>query len=930
MTVTTPSPSAAGGGEVEKREDLVSVTIDGFELQVPKGTLVIRAAELLGIQIPRFCDHPLLDPVGACRQCLVEVEGQRKPLASCTTTVTDGMVVKTQLTSPVADKAQQGVMELLLINHPLDCPVCDKGGECPLQNQAMSNGRAESRFEGIKRTFPKPVNISSQVLLDRERCVLCARCTRFSNQIAGDPFIEMIERGALQQVGIYAEHPFESYFSGNTVQICPVGALTGAAYRFRARPFDLVSTPSACEHCASGCAQRTDHRRGKVLRRLAGDDPEVNEEWNCDKGRWAFQYATQPDRITHPLVRDGSGALVPVSWPEALEVAAAGLTRARGRAGVLTGGRLTVEDAYAYAKFARVALGTNDVDFRSRPHSAEEAHFLAAQVAGVSPATGGVTYAELERARTVLLVGLEPEEESPIVFLRLRKAVRRRGLSVYAIAPFATRSLDKLSGTLLAAAPGTEAAFLDALTGGNRDSGLDDTGVTAADALRGENAVILVGERLASQPGALSAVSRLADVTDARIAWVPRRAGDRGAVEAGALPNLLPGGRPLAVEAARTQVAGAWATAALPAEPGRDTAGILAAAAAGELAALVVAGVELDDLPDPVAARNAVEAAPFVVSLEIRRSAVTDLADVVLPVAAVVDKDGTFLNWEGRPREFPVTFGSDLMSTGSMPDLRVLNTLADEMDVHLGLPDAAAARRELAALGTWTGDRAAAPRLSTVEPPRPGAGEAVLATWRMLLDNGRLQDGEPFLAGTARVPVVRLSAATAAEIGAGAGDVVAVRTDRGGIALPLLVTPMPDRVVWLPANSPGSVVYRDLGVDAGAVVRIAVAPPDTVEPAATLGRAEVGEVPPLRTGGPADEQVAGTHRRGAAWEAAEEPDELTRHDVRTPRIGQGTGHSEELSGPAHEAGTNPTTDSSPSVRPPDGSADNPRTDGGDA
>ena len=281
------------------------VTIDGIEISVPPGTLVIRAAEQLGIRIPRFCDHPLLDPAGACRQCLVEVEGQRKPLASCTTTVTDGMIVRTQFTSPVADKAQQGVMELLLINHPLDCPVCDKGGECPLQNQAMSNGRGDSRFEGVKRTFPKPIAISSQVLLDRERCVNCTRCTRFSQQIAGDPFIDLLERGAGQQVGIYAEEPFDSYFSGNTVQICPVGALTGTAYRFRARPFDLVSSPSVCEHCASGCAQRTDHRRGTVLRRLAGDDPQVNAEWNCDKGRWAFTYATEPDRLTTPLVRGG-------------------------------------------------------------------------------------------------------------------------------------------------------------------------------------------------------------------------------------------------------------------------------------------------------------------------------------------------------------------------------------------------------------------------------------------------------------------------------------------------------------------------------------------------------------------------------------------------------------------------------------------------
>src|ERR1700704_4284848 len=334
--------------------DMVNLTIDDVEISVPKGTLVIRAAELIGVQIPRFCDHPLLDPVGACRQCMVEVEGQRKPMASCTIVATPDMVVRTQLTSEAADKAQHGVMELLLINHPLDCPMCDKGGECPLQNQAISNGRAESRFEDVKRTFAKPINISSQVLLDRERCILCARCTRFSEQIAGDPFIEMLERGALQQVGIYANEPFESYFSGNTVQICPVGALTGTAYRFRARPFDLVSSPSACEHCASGCALRTDHRRGVVLRRLAADDPQVNEEWNCDKGRWAFHNGTRPDRLHAPLGRAEDGTLVETSWPDALDVAARGLLAAReGRGvGVLTGGRVTVEDAYAYAKLA--------------------------------------------------------------------------------------------------------------------------------------------------------------------------------------------------------------------------------------------------------------------------------------------------------------------------------------------------------------------------------------------------------------------------------------------------------------------------------------------------------------------------------------------------------------------------------------------------
>ncbi|HBJ72855.1 MAG TPA: NADH-quinone oxidoreductase subunit G, partial [Actinobacteria bacterium] len=251
----------------------ISVTIDGVELQVPKGTLAIRAAEMIGVEIPRFCDHPLLEPVAACRACLIEVEGMPKPQPACAQVVSDGMTIHTQNSSPVARDAQEGVLEFLLLNHPLDCPVCDKGGECPLQNQAMSAGRSESRFDGEKRTFDKPIAISAQILLDRERCVSCARCTRFSEQIAGDPMIELLERGANQQVGIATGEPFNSYFSGNTIQICPVGALTSADYRFRSRPFDLVSTPTTCEHCASGCSLRTDSRRGEVTRRLAWETP---------------------------------------------------------------------------------------------------------------------------------------------------------------------------------------------------------------------------------------------------------------------------------------------------------------------------------------------------------------------------------------------------------------------------------------------------------------------------------------------------------------------------------------------------------------------------------------------------------------------------------------------------------------------------------
>ncbi|WP_371546887.1 NADH-quinone oxidoreductase subunit G [Streptomyces sp. NBC_00554] len=819
MTVTTSAPS--GGGEAAvPPEDLVSLTIDGVEISVPKGTLVIRAAEQLGIEIPRFCDHPLLDPVGACRQCIVEVEGQRKPMASCTITCTDGMVVKTHLTSPVAEKAQHGVMELLLINHPLDCPVCDKGGECPLQNQAMSHGNAESRFEGKKRTYEKPVPISTQVLLDRERCVLCARCTRFSNQIAGDPMIEMVERGALQQIGTGEGDPFESYFSGNTIQICPVGALTSAAYRFRSRPFDLISSHSVCEHCSGGCATRTDHRRGKVMRRLASPDPEVNEEWLCDKGRFGFRYAQQRDRLDTPLVRGESGELEPASWPEALEAAAQGLLAARGRTGVLTGGRLTVEDAYAYSKFARVALDTNDIDFRARVHSGEEADFLAAKVAGRGRDLDGtgVTYTALEKAPAVLLVGFEAEEEAPGVFLRLRKAWRGHGQKTFSLATHATRGLEKAGGTLLPAAPGTETEWLDALASG---FGLEGDGAKAAEALRGEGAVIVVGERLAAVAGGLTAAVRAASATGAQLVWIPRRAGERGAIEAGALPSLLPGGRPATDPRARAEVAVAWGVSELPHRYGRDTGQIVEAAVGGELQALVVAGVEVADLPDPARAREALSEVGFLVSLELRPSEVTEHADVVLPVAAVVEKAGTFLNWEGRARLFESALKPDQMTRRLAPtDARVLQMLADAMDVHLGLPDLQTVRGELDRLGAWDGPRATDPLETAVGLPRPAAGEAVLAGHRLLLDQGRLQEGDDALAGTRHAAHARVSAATAAEAGVKEGDLLAVTGLFGVVELPLQITEMPDRVVWLPLNSTGGGVASDTGALPGALVRI--------------------------------------------------------------------------------------------------------------
>lgn len=764
----------------------INLIIDGFEVTVPKGTLVIRAAEQLGIQIPRFCDHPLLAPVGACRQCLVDIEinGRSfpKPQASCTIPVENGMIVKTQLTSEVAQKAQEGVMELLLVNHPLDCPVCDKGGECPLQNQAMSTGQSESRFEGTKRTFEKPVNISSQVLLDRERCILCARCTRFSEEIAGDAFIALNERGALQQVGIYEKDPFESYFSGNTVQICPVGALTGSAYRFRSRPFDLVSTPSVCEHCSSGCSLRTDVRRNKTLRRLAGDDPNVNEEWNCDKGRWAFQYTMAKDRIANPLIRE-NGQLREASWPEALAAAAAGLKDKR--AGVLVGGRSTVEDAYGYAKFARVALNTNDIDFRSRPHSQEETDFLAAHVVGSK-----VNYQDIDTADHVVLVGFEPEEESPIIFLRIRKQVQKRALEVTAITPYLSRGFKKLNAKAVLTTPGQEATALNGLSLTNKS-------------------IIISGERLAESAGGLSAVVQLANKSGAKIAWVPRRAGERGAIEVGAIGNLLPGGRPVSDTTARVDLAAAWGVDSLPAEIGKSADQILAAANAGQLEALIIGGVDPFDMQQPPV--NALEKT-FIVSLEMRPSAITEFADVIFPIAAVTEKSGSFMSWAGTSRSFEKA----APDADHRSDAYVLSILSDAMGTPINLTGSKAAAKEIAAVGSWDGARAT---FTATQAKNLHEG-VILATWRHLLDNGSLQANEPNLAGTARKNLARVSAKFATELGVKNGDLVTISTDRGSLALPIEVSEILDGVIWLPRNGVGAESLRILGALNGDGVKV--------------------------------------------------------------------------------------------------------------
>ena len=836
-------------------ENLVKVTIDDVELDVPAGTLVIRAAEQAGIRIPRFCDHPLLEPVAACRQCLVEVgmpdrntgelRFMPKPQPSCAQTVTPGMVVKTQHTSEVARRAQEGVMEFLLINHPLDCPICDKGGECPLQNQAMSEGRESSRFIDAKRTYRKPLKLTSQILLDRERCILCQRCVRFGKEIAGDPFLDLQGRGGGtaptehhhfmgEQVGSFdtavldyfnpqekdnvkagisgpygqegiigslnegdlapndrdvSGRAFASYFSGNIIQICPVGALTSNDYRFRARPFDLVSTASVTEHDASGSAIRVDIRRGEVLRRLAGNDPEVNEEWITDKDRFAFKWSGV-QRLNTPFVRE-NGQLVPTSWSDALDRVHRALAGLSGdQVGFLPGGRLSFEDAWAWSKFARSVVGSDSIDMRSRSHSEEERSFLAAHVAGSGL---GVTYSQLENAGQVLLVGLEPEDECGAIFLRMRKATRKGKLRVASLAPMTSRGLAKLSGELLRCAPGTEVEVAAEIREGGEFADL---------ASRLDGGVILIGERASRTPGLLSEVVRLAERTHCRIQWVPRRAGERGGVEAGLLPGLLPFGRPLASQEARESLA--WGE--IPAQRGLDATQMLEAAADGRVKALVVGGVDLRDFDDPAAARKALDEVDFLVSLEVRRSEVTDRADVILPVAPPLEKNGTFINWEGRLRPF-----GQAIASRSQTDRLVFDALASEFGVDLGLHDLVGLYDQVNPLMQWNGQREEFVPAKASELVEVGQGEALLATHKPMLDAGRLQDGASMLAGSARRPVVFASRATVAGLGIDEGEELTLSTQRGSVTLPLQFADLPDGVVWVPECSQGSIVHESLG-----------------------------------------------------------------------------------------------------------------------
>jgi len=768
----------------------VTLTIDDTEVTVPRGTLIIRAAEQLGIEIPRFCDHPYLAPVGACRQCYVQVEGQGKLQTSCTSTVAPGMVVRTQNTSEAAREAQVANLEFLLLNHPLDCPICDRGGECPLQDQALAFGPGETRFVDAKRVFPKPIPLSPLVGLDRERCVLCARCTRFCDEISGDRFLEMFARGAGQRVSIAAGEDLRSPFSGNTIQICPVGALTATPYRFVARPFDLTSGDSICQHCSAGCNLRVDVRRGEVVRVLAREEPEVNDAWICDKGRFAFRHADGPARVTTPLIRDRG--LEPASFGEVISWIAGRCAAAR--VAFLTGGRLMDEDYYALAKFARTVAGTNDLDHRRTFHGGLAE--LAAAV-GATDRARSVTYGDLERAKVILVAGLDAEQEVPILHLRIRKAAAR-GAKVFVLHPRRTRLHDVAEHLIVR--PGQEVSVLDRMREGV-DDGTFEARVAAALRAAGDAAVILVGERLAEHPLAADVAVAVAAKTGARFAFVTRRANDRGALTAGVHPALLPGGRRVDHEGERAEVETVWGPLSVSG-PGRDAQEILQACAERRIDVLFVIGADpIRDHPDAALARRALANVGTLVVQSLELGDLEPFASAFLPAAPAIEKEGHVTDWEGRwQRIRPVRPALGI----SRPDWEILCGLAAAMGADLGFETLDELHREMAEL--------LAPRAMTERPnvwagagPPQWIDDLTLFTYPLLIDEGTLSERADELKAALEEPAfAEMHPIDAEKKGVTDGSAIRLITEAGEAVVPLRVTEhVAAGSVFVPFNQPG-------------------------------------------------------------------------------------------------------------------------------
>ena len=778
-------------------ETAVSITIDGRQIDARPGELLIDAAERNGTYIPRFCYHHRMDPVGMCRMCLVDIDTGRGPALqpSCMINVTPDMVVETE--TPRVKKAQEGILEFLLINHPLDCPVCDKGGECPLQDHAMSFGPGESRFVEEKRHYEKPISISENVHLDRERCILCDRCTRFAKDVAGDTLIHFQDRGNGTQVNTFPDHPFASYFSGNTVQICPVGALTAKPYRFKARPWDLDVAETTCTTCSVGCRVVVEASRNEVLRFMGVDSEPVNWSWLCDKGRFGFESIGSPQRLTAPLVK-ADGRHAEVRWADALAAAAKAIKTGLDRSGpagvaVIGGARLTNEAAYAWTKLAKGVIGTDSVDAQ-----------LGDGLPGVF--VSGLPRATIEDActagSTVLVIGSDLKDELPVLFLRVRDAVTRRRMTLVEVASRET-SMQDLAAHSLRHTPGAVNELVTSLIAGEGDL------APVRDALAaGKLTVILGRASVAESPAATVAAAKALHEAfpDARFLSALRRSNVHGAIDMGMAPGLLPGR--VALDEGRDWFMQVWGTA--PAAEGLDTAGILTAAAAGKIDTLVLLGADpLGDFPDQELARRGLAGAHNVIAVETFLNSSTPEADIVLPAAGHTEVEGTTTNLEGRittlqqkvtppgtsrpdwqiAAELAFRLGADLGFTSVdeiWAEIQQVSTahagitladLASKVDgVLVGLPDVDRSAKRPAMVGF---------EAQGFEVPAIDNYSLRLVTRRRLYDKGTLVSNAPSLAGLAGESSLAVNPDDLTRIGITDGSRVKVTSSKGSITTPV-------------------------------------------------------------------------------------------------------------------------------------------------
>ncbi len=715
--------------------DHVKVTIDNRTVEVPKGTLIVEAAKLVGIEIPIFCYHPKLKPVGACRMCFVEIEKNPRLQTACTMPVADGMVVHTG--TPKVKEAQQSILEFLLINHPLDCPVCDKGGECPLQDNTFSYGPPVSRYIEVKRRYEKPVPISQYIKLDRERCIMCYRCTRFAREIAGDEALTVLDRGSHSEIGLAPGRTFDSPFSGNTIELCPVGALTSDLYRFRARPWEIKNPPTICTECPVGCNVTLTTRNNAILRVLARENTPVDDGWLCDRGRFTYEYVSSKERLKQPLVRR-NGALQPASWEEAVAYSAAKLREVIGRSGPasvagLISERQTNEELYLFQKLFRAVIGSNNLD------TSFEAHRPAAG-ADYDAAWGSI--AGLEQASVIVLLNVNPIKDQPILDLRLKKAADLGGKII--VINREKIDLVKHAHLWLQPREGSEAALLggvlshiltsnqenadfitqrtkrlelvrDELSATSLEVAAETTGLPvdklreAAQLIAQANATTFIYPRelwagadavaLLSRLTSLALITGAAGRPGAGLFPLANQANAQGAIDMGVRPWMLPGQRSSSDDNVRRELADLWG-ADLPTEAGIAGSEIIAAAKTGKIKGLIVVNSDRDhetiDRTSPGHSQKLSEVRQHLDLLIVQDIFMTEAAkqaNVVLPGCSFAEMDGTVTNLERRiQRLLPAAAAPGQ----SRPAWQFIRDLANELGGAFDVSSPADAMAEIA------------------------------------------------------------------------------------------------------------------------------------------------------------------------------------------------------------------------------------------